>query len=107
MASGNGGEQPLRITTREQLTQLLIDKATQDSEFHKNLLDDPKGTIVEFVRSTDEGDPEFFLPGEWNVAVLEETEMTFFFVLPPLPPKKPHPTPAHPSKPRFCFWPFC
>jgi hypothetical protein len=59
---------------RNQLEQLLIEKAMNDEAFRKELIADPKGTI--------EKETGMKLPDNFNVKVLEENPQSFFLVLP-------------------------
>ena len=59
---------------RNQLEQLLIEKAMNDEAFRKELIADPKGTI--------EKETSMKLPEAFNVKVLEENPQSFFLILP-------------------------
>ena len=66
-----------RITTRKQLEELLIQKASEDQEFRRELLANPKRTLSK----------EFGIQvkGDLKITVLEESAHNLFLVLPVRP----------------------
>jgi len=66
-----------RITTRKQLEELLIRKASEDQTFRQELLANPKGTLTK----------EFGIQvqGDLKITVLEESAHNLFLVLPVRP----------------------
>ncbi|MEK3882321.1 NHLP leader peptide family RiPP precursor [Paenibacillus sp. PL2-23] len=65
------------MANQQQLREQIIEKAWTDSEFKAKLLADPKGAIEEAFGVK--------VPDEINLKVLEETNDTFYLVLPQKP----------------------
>lgn len=65
------------MPSEKELREKIIEKAWSDSAFRLHLLTDPKAAILN----------EFGIdiPAEFNLKVLEETDDTFYLVLPKKP----------------------
>ena len=62
---------------RAQMERRLIDKSTEDEDFRRRLMEDPKGAVEEELGAR--------LPEEVRVAAVEETQDTIYLVLPATP----------------------
>ena len=62
------------ITSRRMAEEMLVQKAAQDDAFRKQLVTDPKGTILKTLGLR--------LPDEVKINVLEETVQNLYLVLP-------------------------
>jgi len=65
------------VPSEKELREKIIEKAWSDSAFKEKLLADPKSAV------TDEFGID--IPAEFNLKVLEETDDTFYLVLPKKP----------------------
>lgn len=70
-------ERMITVPSEKELREKIIEKAWSDSAFRLHLLTDPKAAILN----------EFGIdiPAEFNLKVLEETDDTFYLVLPKKP----------------------
>lgn len=62
------------METRNQIEKMILEKAMKEDAFRKNLLEDPKAAI--------EAELELKLPEGIRIEVLEETQDSFYLVLP-------------------------
>ena len=82
--------EPKKINVREELTKMIIQKAQEDLEFRKLLLEEPKKAFEQFKLRV----PDFV-----DLRVVEETGNVCYLVLPPVPPKPKEDRPADPENP--------
>lgn len=68
------------MPSEQQLREQIIEKAWTDSAFRLHLLTDPKAAILNAFGID--------IPAEYNLKVLEETDNTFYLVLPKNPAEK-------------------
>jgi len=64
----------MKANLRQQLENLIIEKAMKEETFRKQLIEDPKGTVEEFTN--------FKFPEELKLTILEEDAQTFYLVIP-------------------------
>lgn len=62
---------------RDQLEQQVIERAGRDSQFRRELLSDPRGTV--------EREYGVSIPQDIQITVVEEASGSFYLVLPPEP----------------------
>ena len=65
------------MTTKENLSSSVIQKAWADEQFKQRLMEDPK-TAVKEAFGVD-------IPDDFNITVVEETSTHFYLVIPPNP----------------------
>jgi len=70
---------------RRELETSIIVKAIKDADFRKELLNNPRETIVAAVK---ELDPDIQMRDDMTIKVFEEPEKAFYLVLPHVPQKQ-------------------
>jgi tetrahydromethanopterin S-methyltransferase subunit A len=66
----------------ENLKEEIIKRAQTIPEFKNKLISNPKDTIKDTIGKLYPNDPEVVIDDEINIRVVEETEKTFYIVIP-------------------------